>query len=161
MQMGRSSTKRSKAREVSELFSSTYQACRRYLLLAGARLSARPEIIYSVCFDHDEVVLEIAPCDDVSRTERMSWGDVRFVYAYKQDCFAYDQIRLELLDGRGNGLMVTEEMRGWHGLVQTLPEKLAGCQRFENWFSPVAYPAFKRNMTLLYDRSHSVVLASK
>jgi hypothetical protein len=114
-----------------------------------------------VRFDDDEVALEIAPCDNVCRTERMSWREIRFAYAYKQDCYAVDQIRLELLDDQGQGLMITEEMRGWHGLVQLLPEKLPGCQRFENWFSVVAFPAFEQKMTLLYERSHSGLLASK
>jgi len=145
---------------VSGLFSSIYQACRRYLLRLRARILGRPEIIYSVCFDDDGVVLKITPCDDVRRIERISWDEVRFIYAYKNDCFAYDQIRLELVDARGNGVMVTEEMRGWNELVQALPEKLPGCQKFEDWFSVVAFPAFQQNMTLLYERTHSKMLAS-
>jgi hypothetical protein len=146
---------------VSVLFSGIYLACWRYMLRVGARVSGRPEIIYSVRFDDAEVVLEITPCDDVCRTERISWNEVRFVYAYKQDCYAVDQIRLEVLDDRGKGLMVTEELRGWDGLVRALPEKLPGCRKFEDWFSVVAFPAFQQNMTLLYERTHSEILASK
>ena len=47
-------------------------------------------------------------------------------------------------------LEINEEMEGWTSLVEKLPEYLPGCQKLEEWFLPVAVPAFKPNVTEIY-----------
>lgn len=140
---------------MANILNASYEACRRYALRVKTRLAGLPKIVYAIRFDDFQLTIESTPCDDVPSTERISWDEVKFVYAYKKDCFSVDQIRMELLDGCGNAVVVTEEMRGWKELVEVLPLKLPGCQRFEEWFSNVAFPAFEQNMTLLFDRTNS------
>lgn len=44
-------------------------------------------------------------------------------------------------------------MNGWDDLVQALPVYLPGCKAWADWWHPVAVPAFKPNVTMIFKRS--------
>jgi hypothetical protein len=133
-----------------------YDAFRRYILRVKANPARRNYSESSIQIDDTEIIVTEARLDGFSQSERIRWDEVARVFAYKKDCFAIDQIRMELFNERESSVLITEEMSGWDGLVQALPAKLPGCQRFEDWFPKVAFPAFVENKTLLYDRRNSL-----
>ena len=83
----------------------------------------------------------------------VAWRDTVGVKAFKRDQYAMDLICLTVLLKNNKALEINEEMCGWESLVEKLPEYLPGCQKFEEWFSAVAYPAFKPNITAIYQRN--------
>ena len=85
----------------------------------------------------------------------LSWSHVISVRAFKRDLYAVDLICLGFEKMDGSTLEVNEEMQGWDTLVERLPAYLTGFPPHAAWFRDVAVPAFKANMTVLYDRSRS------
>ena len=83
----------------------------------------------------------------------VAWQDAVEVKAFKRDLYAVDLICLSFLLKDNKALEINEEMGGWESLVEKLPEYLPGCQKFEEWFGAVAYPAFKPNITAIYQRN--------
>jgi hypothetical protein len=83
----------------------------------------------------------------------VAWQDTVGVKAFKRDLYAVDLICLAILLKDNKVVKINEEMGGWESLIKKLPEYLPGCQKFEEWFSAVAYPAFKRNITAIYQRN--------
>jgi hypothetical protein len=128
------------------------ETIRRFLKRTKARFAGLPELSYSLEFDENHIVVTTKPCDKDARVEGIRWKDVERVYAYKKDCVTVDQIRMELLDHEGKGVVFTEEMPGWEAVVKALPLRLPACLRSDEWFRIVAVSAFKQNMTLLYER---------
>src|SRR5690242_16473821 len=54
--------------------------------------------------------------DGTITTQFAKWNEITEAVAYKQDCFAADQIRIGLTTSDG-ALIVTEDMQGWKELV--------------------------------------------
>lgn len=82
---------------------------------------------------------------------RIAWRDVGAVYAYKQDCYTVDQIRITFVDLGGSvRLAISEDDAGYQQLVEGLPRHLPGCLAPADWFQQVAFPAFETNWTELY-----------
>ena len=105
----------------------------------------------SIAFDSAAlVVTKLGSTSDGS--VRLPWPEVTRVVAYKRDLFAYDCICLFVARADGTGIELNEEMLGWTDLCKTLPRLLIGCLAFEEWFVPVAFPAFAANPTELYAR---------
>lgn len=86
----------------------------------------------------------------------VAWQDVVRVEAFKRDLYSVDLICLAILLG-DKTVEINEEMDGWESLVDKLPEYLPGCQKFEQWFLVVAFPAFRPNFTVIYQRDEKNV----
>ena len=84
--------------------------------------------------------------------ERMPWSAITSVVAFKRDTYIVDLICLAIQVDEGKIMEVNEEMSGWSALVMGLAERLPGFPSFEDWFRSVAFPAFKTNTTVLFDR---------
>lgn len=82
----------------------------------------------------------------------IAWQDTVRVEAFKRDLFAVDLICLYFLLRDNKAVEINEEMEGFDSLAGKLPEYLPGCQKFEEWFQVVAFPAFKENNTVIYQR---------
>jgi hypothetical protein len=80
----------------------------------------------------------------------VAWQDTVGVKAFKRDLYTVDLICLSILLKDNKAVELNEEMAGWESLVEKLPTYLPGCQQFAEWFSAVAYPAFKPNVTGIY-----------
>ena len=125
-------------------------------LFKGARgwlgsLNNRPLSPFEVSVDDTDVHLvhDAKP----EKTAHMTWSEISHVYAYKQDCFAIDDIRLILVDGQ-KSITVSESDRGFSLLVTALTEKLRGFPK--DWFDDIAQPPFKTNLTQLYPEYKSL-----
>ena len=82
----------------------------------------------------------------------LAWQDTRKVEAFKRDLYAIDLICLAVTSADNKTVEINEEMSGWKSLVDKLPAYLPGCLTFEEWFDGVAFPAFKQNLRVIYQR---------
>jgi hypothetical protein len=80
------------------------------------------------------------------------WSEVTVAIAYKRDCFSYDVICVAIETSTG-AIEIHEQMRGWNSLVQALPERLPGCQKYEEWFTKVAQPPFATSQIEIFRRT--------
>ena len=95
--------------------------------------------------------------ENESRQTVFHWRDVIRVEAFKRDLWAVDQICLAFIQTGDTEVEINEEMDGWNSLVEQLPDYLPGCQKFEEWFQPVAIPAFELNLRVIYERGDVTV----
>ena len=82
----------------------------------------------------------------------IAWRDTVSVEAFKRDLYSVDLICITFHLRDKKTVEINEEMDGWESLVRKLPEYLPGCQTFEEWYTQVAFPAFKPNLTVIYRR---------
>lgn len=90
--------------------------------------------------------------ENETRQTVLRWRDVIRVDAFKRDLFAVDLICLAFIENGNLEVEINEEMDGWNSIVEQLPEYLPGCQKFDEWFRPVAIPAFELNLRVIYER---------
>jgi hypothetical protein len=105
----------------------------------------------SIHFDADSVVIT-----DLRDPERepvhWQWVEVERLILFKCDLLTTDSICLRVDLADDCWIALDEEMEGWNALVEALPRHLRGCQRLDQWFSQVAFPAFATNETEIYRR---------
>ena len=87
----------------------------------------------------------------------IAWEDVIRVEAFKRDLYAVDLICLSIHFDHNTSIEIDEEMAGWDSLVDRLEEYLPRSKKFDYWFELVAFPAFKRNLTVIYRRDESLL----
>lgn len=80
------------------------------------------------------------------------WEDVVELAAYKWDLFSYDLICFKFSLADGSFVEAHEEMEGWEELCRALWKHLPGFPAVDDWFSKVAFPPFKPNLTILFRR---------
>jgi hypothetical protein len=80
------------------------------------------------------------------------WSSVNEVKAFKRDLLFVDLICLRFSMADGSSVELNEEMVGFDSLVAAMPSQLSGCPTFEEWWHPVAVPAFSPNERVLYVR---------
>ena len=80
----------------------------------------------------------------------IAWRDAVSIEAFKRDLYSVDLICLTFHLRNEKVVEINEEMGGFESLVTTLPEYLPGCQTFGEWYTEVAFPAFKPNLTVIY-----------
>jgi hypothetical protein len=79
------------------------------------------------------------------------WSEVKEVFAFKLDLLTTDCICLGFrVSDAGDYCRVDEEMPGYAELVEAMPRALPGCK--EDWWSPVAFPAFATNLTTVWGK---------
>lgn len=77
------------------------------------------------------------------------WTEVRQIFAFKEDVFAYDIICLGFrITDDGEWVMVHEEMKGYKDLVSEIERRFSDYER--DWWEKVAYPAFERCFTPIW-----------
>jgi hypothetical protein len=106
---------------------------------------------HAIAFDSAGFTVTDLRSKDQERTG-MCWDEVCQATAFKRDLFSTDCICLFLARTDGTGVELNEEMARWNTLVQALPQHLAGCKPWSEWFSAVAFPAFVPNATEIYRR---------
>ena len=82
----------------------------------------------------------------------LGWRDTRKIEAFKRDLYATDVICLAVASRDNKTVEINEEMSGWKSLVDKLPTYLPECLTFKEWFDDVAFPAFKPNLRVIYQR---------
>ena len=114
--------------------------------------AGRRKTLYTIFHNANAMKLSWRSIEDESGEIVVAWRDTVLVKAFKRDLYAVDLICLVFLSKDDKAVELNEEMDGWESLVEKLPEYLPGCQKFEEWFSLVAFPAFKTNITPIYQR---------
>jgi hypothetical protein len=84
----------------------------------------------------------------------MPWADVAEVHAFKRDLIVYDLICLLFTGDSKRCIEINEDMAGYRGLLEQLPEHLPGFS--EGWHFAVAFPAFATNHQVVWRRSASL-----
>lgn len=101
---------------------------------------------------HDSESLSLITTDAGARQVDAAWSDILSVNAFQVDCFIIDQIRLLVQLSDNKHIELTGDMNGWDNLLKALPEYLQGCQSESECWPLAAFPPFKPNVTLLYQR---------
>ena len=112
----------------------------------------RREAVYTIFHNANAMKLSWSSIKNEKYELVVAWEDTVGVKAFKRDLYTVDLICLAILLKHNQAVELNEEMTGWESLVEKLPTYLPGCQRFEDWFSAVAYPSFKPNVTDIYPR---------
>jgi hypothetical protein len=81
--------------------------------------------------------------------QKVAWGDLRAVFAYKRDLYTTDELCLDLFCPENTSLTITEETAGWCTFVEQLEAHLP---LLPGWLGEVTVPAFETRLTLLYER---------
>jgi hypothetical protein len=82
----------------------------------------------------------------------LNWDEVEEVRSYKEDLFSVDLICVAFKKmGKDEYYEINEEMIGYRDLIETLPNRLPGFN--VEWFSAVAFPAFKFNLHIIWKKS--------
>jgi hypothetical protein len=119
------------------------------------RLSLNPEnrnVIWALMADASGFT-QIRRSDAGEECSTFQWNDVIGVYGYKRDCYAVDQIRLDVELEGGTTAEITEDDEGYKELLLELPKRLDGFPLQEEWWGKVARPPFATNQTFLFQRS--------
>lgn len=114
--------------------------------------AGRRKTVYTIFHNANAMKLSWLSIENERGEIVVAWQDTVLVKAFKRDLYAVDLICLVFLSKDEKAVELNEEMDGWESLVEKLHEYLPGCQKFEQWFSVVAFPAFKPNITQIYQR---------
>jgi hypothetical protein len=110
----------------------------------------RPAPTHFVEFDSEGFTVRAVQPE--TNPNSMKWSEVVKVTAFKRDLFAVDLICVFLSKADSSGIETDEDMGGWDEFVKGLPNNLAGCKAWEQWFTEVAFPAFDPKMTEIFNR---------
>lgn len=117
----------------------------------------RPAPTHLVEFDSEGFTVRAVQPE--ANPSSMKWSEVVKVTAFKRDLFAVDLICVFLSTADSSGIEVDEDMGGWDEFVKGLPNNLAGCKAWEQWFTEVAFPAFDPKMTEIFNRHSTTNLS--
>jgi hypothetical protein len=140
-------------------------ALKSYLLRVNERRKSlregRRRTVYTIFHNANAMRLSFVTVENVRGEILLAWEDTLRIEAFKRDLYTVDLICLLIHLRDNRTLEIDEEMDGWKSLVDKLPEYLPGCQNFEQWFSAVAFPAFKPNITKIYQRDTGQNVSTK
>jgi len=125
---------------------------------AGVPPSAR-DYEYAINFDADGFTVTNLRRKKVSPFG-MRWAEICRATAFKRDEFTVDCICLFLARADGSGVELNEDMASWNMLMEALPQCLAGCRSWSEWFSVVAFPPFATNETEIYAQGSAEAVRS-
>jgi hypothetical protein len=124
-----------------------------YYILAHwyPRRRSEQALDYDYAINFDDLGVRLTNLRKVEdQVHQVLWSDVCRVVAYKVDLLMYDMICIYLTRADGTGVELDEHMAGWNGLMINLHELLPGCTPYDDWWHPVAVPAFKTNETVIF-----------
>ncbi len=81
----------------------------------------------------------------------VEWDDIETILAYKIDLYTFDSICLEVFFKEDKAFRITEETEGWYKFLEKISEIFP--QIKNGWECEIVFPAFKENLTILFDRS--------
>jgi hypothetical protein len=82
----------------------------------------------------------------------IKWSEVNAIFAYKDDHFTEDEICLDVFCDNEVSFKITEDMAGWYVFIEKIATQLPNISK--DWVSKITLPAFKTNLTLIYDRDN-------
>ena len=112
----------------------------------------RTRTVFTVNHDMNGVAISSLTTENATRDTTFLWRDVLRIDAFKRDLYTVDVICLAFVLSDDTEVEIDEDMKGFPSLVQKLPEYVPGCQTWDQWFRPVAVPAFELNLTTIYQK---------
>lgn len=85
-----------------------------------------------------------------SKTEQHKWTDITSMIAYKRDDLTTDCICMDVFCSDGLNFSITEDTLGWYVFLKKTKEQFPHINKL--WDLEITTPAFKKNLTLVYDR---------
>lgn len=82
---------------------------------------------------------------------QIAWDEIEKIIAYKIDIFTVDEFCIDIIIG-STVYTISEEFHNWDAFVKVIKDMLPSKK---DWFSEVAHPAFKRNETVLFEKSNT------
>lgn len=89
--------------------------------------------------------------DDQNKVMYHKWADIKSIFGYKEDRYTTDKICVDLFTSDGFCIKLTEDTPGWYQFNKKLTENFLTISN--NWEGDIIYPAFKSNLTLLFDKA--------
>jgi len=89
-----------------------------------------------------------------SEEKSINWNEITLIRAYKIDHFTFDSIIFEIYL-EDISLKISDETVGYGKFMEIASEKLTNFKK--DWFLVVAFPAFERNLTIIYERQQIIV----
>lgn len=84
-----------------------------------------------------------------SGIRNIGWNEIDEINCYKLDLITTDEICFDIVLSE-TIITISEEIEGWQTFTDKLEKVLIGFDK--NWFSKIAYPVFKTNLTTIYHR---------
>lgn len=82
--------------------------------------------------------------------KHINWDDIRRIIVHKEDLITVDCIYVNIELETDEVFRINEETPGYYQFMLKLEEKI---QISPTWFPDVAFLAFERNETVIYDKS--------
>lgn len=114
----------------------------------------RTRTVHRLTHDSNGLTMSSLTIENEAGLSDLYWRDVIRVEAFKRDLFAVDQICLAFITNDDAEVEISEEMEGFGALAEQLPNYLPGCEKWNEWFQPVAIPAFELNLRVIYKREN-------
>lgn len=123
------------------------------LLKRGRSQASRKRVVSRSAFCDEGGVSQFEWLGDEEVHHRVLWDQIETVIAYQVDRYAFWDVAVVLLDGRGEVLASVSEDSGSFGRFITLmPKWLIGCKPPNEWWDQVDRPEY--NQTVIYQRAH-------
>jgi len=87
--------------------------------------------------------------NDQNEVVYYKWTDIKSAFGYKEDRYTTDEICLDIFTSDDYCIKLTEDTPGWYQFDKKLTENFPISN---NWEEHIIHPAFKTNLTLLYDK---------
>ncbi|KGO82032.1 hypothetical protein [Flavobacterium beibuense] len=87
---------------------------------------------------------------DLENNKHVNWNDITKVTSYKEDLIAIDCIYISIELEADEVFRINEETPGYYQFMLKLEENI---EIKPTWFQEVAFPAFERNETVIYEKS--------
>ena len=125
---------------------------------------ATADLSTSLRSGRDDTVLGCFPCAPVGMTayweehlhvhsSGLGWGEVTEAFAYKRDCFSFDQICLVVgTADPTQWIEVREDDEGYQEMIQQLPSRIACFPAPDEWLEGVRLPHFAPQWMRIYPR---------
>lgn len=83
--------------------------------------------------------------------ENYKWTEIKTVYGYKIDLYAYDEICVDVFTIDKKKFTITESTSGWFQFISRLSENIKSIEI--DWYVKISTPVFEKNLTLLYEKA--------
>ena len=86
-------------------------------------------------------------------TTEIKWTDIQTIFGYKIDLLTFDEICIEVFYDYNHSFKLSEYSISWDSFLKKIKEQFPEID--ENWHFDIIPPAFKSNLTLIYERGKS------
>jgi hypothetical protein len=94
--------------------------------------------------------VEIVSNAGVMTRTTIAWGEIHKIVLFKRDVYSHDVICM-LIESQNKGVLELDETApGWEQLINRLSDYLPSAIPYEQWYTQVAFPAYKPSAITIY-----------